>query len=136
MTKQHIGFVREVLDRMHSLKRNFMKTLLSNHPKVTFNKVIWYCRTYIQLFCYILLFIIYYHPHILHPYIHEDKEVFWGAKTNNVSEKKQAETHICDKCNTADIEMGSCSFHYAWQEKGVLFSNKIWKENKMNSNVR
>lgn len=50
-----------------------------------------------------------------------------------MSEKKQAEMDICDKCDAANISFGSCSFHYAWQEKGVLFSHKIQKESKMNT---
>lgn len=50
-----------------------------------------------------------------------------------MSEKKQAEMDICDKCDAANISFGSCSFHYAWQEKDVLFSHKIQKGSKMNS---
>lgn len=56
--------------------------------------------------------------------VYKDKELSWGGKTNSMSEKKQAEMDICDKCNTADILIASCSFHYAWEETDVLFSHK------------
>lgn len=30
----------------------------------------------------------------------------------------------CDKYDTVNFSIGSPSFHYAWQEKAVLFSHK------------
>lgn len=47
-----------------------------------------------------------------------------------MSEKKQAEMDISDKCDTANISIGSCSFHYVWKEKGILFSPKYSEEAK------
>lgn len=41
-----------------------------------------------------------------------------------MSAKKQAEMDICDKCNTVDIIIASCSFQYAWEKTDALFSHK------------
>lgn len=40
---------------------------------------------------------------------------------------------VCVIFCPANTSIGSWCFHYAWQEKDVLFSHKILKGSKMNS---